>query len=120
MLEIDHPGIDHPPVPAQPGPVQPTSGAWRYEDCRIVSDAPVGLDATLMPIADVTCAFKSLDEMHANGRLMAASPILLLALKQMLWEWPDCGCCPEAPDSRATICGSCLARAALAIAEGNS
>jgi len=63
----------------------PTGGTWHYERAfgRVMSDAPTP-DGDAMPIADVSAAFKSLEETHANGRLLAAAPALLAACETAL------------------------------------
>lgn len=62
---------------------EPTSGRWSYERGRVVSDAPTPREGTMNPIADLSLAFKSSAEMHANGALLAASKILLAFLEEL-------------------------------------
>jgi len=63
--------------------MQITSGEWRYESGRILSDHPPSEPTAVMPIADLSLAWKSSDEMRANGRLLAASKRLLTALTRL-------------------------------------
>jgi hypothetical protein len=61
---------------------------------------------------------KEIEAIYLEGLEKDAAPDLLKALREMLREYPDCGCTGDAPDSRGRVCGSCLARAAIAKAEG--
>lgn len=56
---------------------------------------------------------EALLERDALGRQMAAVQELVEALREMLREYPDCGCTGDAPDSQGQVCGACMARAAF-------
>jgi hypothetical protein len=84
-------------------------GPWVYtEKAAQVRDAN-GV-AIAEPLLPVSISEKTMD---ANGRQMAAAPELVEALREMLREYPDCGCTGDAPGSRGQVCGACKALAAL-------
>lgn len=87
---------------------------WRYVPEASSDGFVVGIDHFVVAgETEIACP-----PTRQQALLVAAAPELLAALRQMLNEYPDCGCCPERPDGPAVTCGACLASAALAKAEG--
>lgn len=62
-----------------------TPGTWTYDavNNRVMSDAPTYHGDAVMPVADLSLAYKTSAEMDANGRLLAAAPELLAVCEEL-------------------------------------
>jgi hypothetical protein len=71
---------------------EPTAGNWREERGRIMSDATTPSGHAEVPVADLSLAYKSSEEMAANGNLLAASKALLAAVEALFPadDWERC------------------------------